>query len=517
MLAVRRFCLCTSLLVLAAVACDRSQPLAPSTDASFSANTPPSDAGAAPVSASQINVSWADNTPNETGFELHRSSTGPDGTYEALSPPTAANVTSYSDLGLTASTQYCYKVRSFRTTVPKTTYTAFSNVTCATTFGPPAAPSNANATPPFSNAVDVTWTDNSGTESGFRLQRSATADGPWELIVTTYANVTSYRDWGRTSEQQVCYRVIAFNSYGDSPSNADCTIPPAAPTELKATGTADLAIDLAWVDNSAVEEGFEVQRAGADLSWSVIGSALADARSYHDAAVNPDTRYYYRVRAKKDAGFSDFSNLAEAFAAGSPPAAPSNAQAVPNGSASVVLYWTDQAVNGDGFRIERSTDGGVTCAGTPATWSTIGTTPWNYRSFVDAGLASDQPVWYRVFAFNGKGESGASNIACTAPPRAPTGLGATAAAGLAIDLAWVDNSTVEDGYEVWREFTDCSYYYGCYSYYAPIATLAPDVTSYRDAGLNPWEMYCYYVVAFKDSGYRGYSDGSNVACDTAHE
>src|SRR2546426_670049 len=261
-------------------------PLAPSTDASFSANTPPSDAGAAPVSASQINVSWTDNTPNETGFEVHRSTTGPDGTYEALSPPTAANVTTYSDMGLTASTQYCYKVRSLRTTVPKTTYTAFSNVTCATTFGPPAAPSNANATPPFSNAVDVTWTDNSGTEGGFRLDSAATAEGPWNPVATTGPNVTSYRDWSRASEQQVCYRVIAFNAYGDSgPSNVDCTAPPAAPSGLTATGTPDRAIDLAWVDNSKVEDGYEVHRAGADLVWSVIASLPVDAKSYHDATV----------------------------------------------------------------------------------------------------------------------------------------------------------------------------------------------------------------------------------------
>src|SRR2546425_6433783 len=451
MLGVRQYALAGSLVLLPAVACDRSQPLAPSTDASFTANTRPSGAGAAPVSGSQINVSWTDNTPNETGFEVHRSTTGPDGTYEALSPPTAANVTTYSDMGLTASTQYCYKVRSLRTTVPKTTYTAFSNVTCATTFGPPAAPSNANATPPFSNAVDVTWTDNSGTESGFRLDSAATAEGPWDPVATTGPNVTSYRDGGRASEQQVCYRVIAFNAYGDSgPSNVDCTAPPAAPSGLTATGTPDRALGLAWVGNSKVEDGYEVHRAGADLVWSVIASLPVDANSYHDATVSPDTRYWYRVRAKKDGGYPSFSNYADAFTAGSPPSAPSNAQAVPNGSTSVVVSWTARSVNGDGFRRERAPDGGATCDGTPTAWATIGTSPWNQPSFVDAGLTSDQHVWYRVFAFNGKGESGPSNIACTAPPRAPTNLQATAVAGLAIDLTWLDKSEGEDGYEVWR-------------------------------------------------------------------
>src|SRR3989441_3929062 len=44
---------------------------------------------------------------------------------------------------------------------------------------------------------------------------------------------------------------------------------------------------------------------------------------------------------------------------------------------SVVVSWTDQSVNGDGFRVERSTDGGATCDGTPTAWATIGTSPWN--------------------------------------------------------------------------------------------------------------------------------------------
>src|SRR5437870_459656 len=162
MLGVRQYALAGSLVLLSLLACDRDPPLAPSTDASFSANTP-------------------------------------------------------------------------------------------------ASPSNANATPPFSNAVDVTWTDNSGTESGFRLDSAATAEGPWNPVATTGPNVTSYRDGGRASEQQVCYRVIAFNAYGESaPSNVDCTAPPAAPSGLTATGTPDRAIDLAWVDNSKFEDGYEV-------------------------------------------------------------------------------------------------------------------------------------------------------------------------------------------------------------------------------------------------------------------
>ena len=99
-------------------------------------------------------------------------------------------------------------------------------------------------------------------------------------------------------------------------------------------------------------------------------------------------------------------------------------------------------------------------------------------------------------------------MACTTPPAAPTDLVASSADGAAIDLVWTDNSNVEDGYQVWRLFNDCGYYYYCYPYWAPLADLPANATSYRDVGLNAGEVYYYFVIAVKDGGY---SSSSNEA------
>ena len=64
----------------------------------------PSSLNAVAVSDSQVNVSWQDNSPNETGFEIHRSTSGPNGTFSLIGT-TAAGVTSRADTVLTASTQ----------------------------------------------------------------------------------------------------------------------------------------------------------------------------------------------------------------------------------------------------------------------------------------------------------------------------------------------------------------------------------------------------------------------------
>src|SRR5436309_15510583 len=66
----------------------------------------PSNTNAVAVSDSQVNVSWQDNSPNETGFEVHRSTNGPNGSFILIATKTAS-VTSGADAGLNYSALYC--------------------------------------------------------------------------------------------------------------------------------------------------------------------------------------------------------------------------------------------------------------------------------------------------------------------------------------------------------------------------------------------------------------------------
>lgn len=62
------------------------------------------------VSTSQINLAWADNTSNETGFRIERSL---DNSTWAEIATVGANVTSFSNTGLNPSTLYYYRVRAW--------------------------------------------------------------------------------------------------------------------------------------------------------------------------------------------------------------------------------------------------------------------------------------------------------------------------------------------------------------------------------------------------------------------
>jgi hypothetical protein len=76
----------------------------------FEGTTPsaPSNLQATAVSASQINLTWQDNSNNETGFVIERSLNGTSNWAPLFT--TAPNVTSYANTGLSAGTTYYYRV-----------------------------------------------------------------------------------------------------------------------------------------------------------------------------------------------------------------------------------------------------------------------------------------------------------------------------------------------------------------------------------------------------------------------
>src|SRR6266571_8892319 len=112
MVVVKRYSAGTPLLVLSLlIGCDPS-PVGPSTPV-FRIAEAPSRTNAVAVSETRIDVSWQDNSSNETGFEVHRSTAGASGAFVLLAS-TGAGATTYGDAALTPAKQYCYMVRAFQ-------------------------------------------------------------------------------------------------------------------------------------------------------------------------------------------------------------------------------------------------------------------------------------------------------------------------------------------------------------------------------------------------------------------
>jgi serine protease AprX len=88
----------------------------------------PSNLTATAISASRIDLSWIDNSTNETGFRIERCK-GASCTNFAELATVGANVTSYSNTGLTKNTAYRYRVRAYNAGGNS----AYSNIATATT------------------------------------------------------------------------------------------------------------------------------------------------------------------------------------------------------------------------------------------------------------------------------------------------------------------------------------------------------------------------------------------------
>jgi hypothetical protein len=81
----------------------------------------------------------------------------------------------------------------------------------------PAAPSELTATAVSVSEIDLSWTDNSNNEDGFRIERCTGADcSDFAALAAVGQNVTTYSDAGLTAETTYQYRVAAFNEVDQS-------------------------------------------------------------------------------------------------------------------------------------------------------------------------------------------------------------------------------------------------------------------------------------------------------------
>jgi cytoskeletal protein RodZ len=178
----------------------------------------PSNLTATAVSASQINLTWVDNSAKETGNLIEQSTNG--STFTEIAS-VGENVTSYSITNLSDSTTYYYRVRSYRTKGQSTTFSDYSNTANDTTFPlpmPPTAPTNLSASLGSSTAtttqVLLVWTDNSSDETYFAIERSTNGTN-FVTIGSTFSNNNNLTDVAPKGNTYY-YRVRACNSNGCS-------------------------------------------------------------------------------------------------------------------------------------------------------------------------------------------------------------------------------------------------------------------------------------------------------------
>jgi predicted phage tail protein len=93
--------------------------------------------------------------------------------------------------------------------------TTSSAVNITVNANTPTAPTNLTATAVSRSQINLTWTDNSSNETGFKIERSTNGTS-FTQIATVGAGVTSYASTGLQKNRTYYYRVRATNGAGDS-------------------------------------------------------------------------------------------------------------------------------------------------------------------------------------------------------------------------------------------------------------------------------------------------------------
>ncbi|VGO15086.1 hypothetical protein PDESU_03666 [Pontiella desulfatans] len=183
---------------------------------------------------------------------------------------------------------------------------------------------------------------------------------------------------------------------------------PDAPTNLTATAASTSAINLSWADASSNEDGFYIERGADTNSFAVIATNAANTTVYADSGLTDSTEYWYRVSAFNTIGTSSNNPVASATTlVPTPPNAPTNLVVEVLSATSLFLEWTDLSSDEDGFKIERKSGAG--------SFAQITNVAADVTTLTDSELISGTLYTYRVFAYNGAGNSGYSNEESAVP------------------------------------------------------------------------------------------------------
>jgi fibronectin type 3 domain-containing protein len=357
------------------------------------------------VSSNQIDLSWND-VEAETGYKIFRS-ISPGGTYTLIGT-TAENITSYSDLGLTAFDDYCYKIKAYNNDAES----AYSNESCATTLSnPPTPPLELAAIAGSSGEIDLSWTDAAG-ETGYKVYRKLNPSGTHSEIATVSQNQTTYPDVGLIQNSEYCYKLKAYNSGGESGfSNEACAMVnpdiSTAPANLIATDISANQIDLAW-DDVAGETGYKIYRSETLTgTYTQIDIVNANNVNYSNTGLSANSQYCYKVRSFNSSGESGFSSTSCANTcenAPLPPPAPFGLGASAIATGQIYLTWND-VTSEEGYNIYRADI-------QSGPYVFLACTDSDQPTYLNIDLPANTLYCYKVKAYNTGGESTFSNDAC---------------------------------------------------------------------------------------------------------
>ena len=164
----------------------------------------------------------------------------------------------------------------------------------------PLSPATLTATAAGETSVNLAWTDRSGIEDGYLVERSSDNGLTYSVVGDAPSNGEAFTDTS-AAPGGYTYRVSAVAGASRSgyvtASVTLTAVVPVAPTAFKATLPSGTTVRLTWADNAMNETGYVIERSVDGGSFAALASPLANATTYSDTDAAIGHRYAYRLQA----------------------------------------------------------------------------------------------------------------------------------------------------------------------------------------------------------------------------
>lgn len=326
----------------------------------------PSGLTASAISYNNISLTWIDNSNNENGFQIYRSSSN-QGTFVPIGL-VDANVTAFNDLTVAPNTKYYYKIKAvgqngesdFNVGVARgldyryrrQDFTSLSQLESAT-IDKVGNSDNFDLTPRTSSTYygflwdGLIYAPQTGSytfwtvsDDGSRLyiDNQLVVDNDFNNTTERQGTIpnlsqgwhqlhVAFRQRSGNSSLTVSYQGPGFNrvtipntAFRGDEANATSQplpAPPSAPTNLIATATSGSEISLSFADASLDETEFYLYKAtGTNTTFIKVATLPAHTGTgtvnYVDSNLFSNVTYFYKLVAKNVGGNSAYSNEANA-------------------------------------------------------------------------------------------------------------------------------------------------------------------------------------------------------------
>lgn len=433
--------------------------------------TTPTSLTAKAISSTKINHTWTDNSTNEYGFKIERSSGQEFILYDSCSPGTQF----YQDTGLVAGVEYVYRVYGFNASEHKN----YSNESVARTYdypaAPPVKPVGLNATVISSDQIRLTWKVNSDTVEGYAIERKR--EGVYENIAFPEIADSLLYDIKLDPNTAFTYRMRAYNLAGYSDYSAETiatTLSDGGKFQAEngvvsieaeygeqgniwTIGQDDFASGGKYLEiNSTRDHSGELPECELPLCIKSYFFTIKDEGNY---------RFWYRILSDGQEGNSFFWRI------GAGPWVLEN-----NLTGIGVWYYSENE------QVQNLTAGDYIME-------------LGYR---ESGTRLDKFIFQLDTIKSPEGNGPVQSIGLyPLPPKKPVSLVANALSSTSIKITWSDYAEDEDGYIIQRKVD---------SAFTEVAQLAQNSTVFNDSGLVASTSYSYRVYAFNSSGRSNYSN-----------